>query len=144
MCISVCVSERKGEAVTEALATFLKKRVRKRQRSRRSQLCSSSVSPGSGTERSHFPSSPGWHISTTAALPPSCLYLFCTQIHNHRYREYLSAHKYTRNPLGHMHEYAYLCHSCRYYTNTHKAHSSGASVCGRHYIHVHTCKRAHT
>lgn len=48
-----------GEAVTEALATFLKERVRKRQRSRRSQPCSSSASLGSGTERSHFPSGAG-------------------------------------------------------------------------------------
>lgn len=58
-CVCVCESETEGEAVTEALATFLKESVRKRQRSRRSELCSSSASPGSGTERSHSPSGAG-------------------------------------------------------------------------------------
>lgn len=63
------------------------------------------------------------------AVPPSCLYLCRTQIHKHGYRTHSSAHKYARKPLGRMHKYAYLCHSCRYYTQTHTHRVNRGLLC---------------
>ena len=79
-----CVTKTERERPWPMLSLHFWERGWEKGREARVVSCApSSASPGSGTERSHFPSGAGWHISTMAAVPPSCLYLCCTQLHKH-------------------------------------------------------------
>lgn len=111
--------------MTEALATFLKERVRKKAEKQEKSavllLCRV------GDREESFPLRRWVTYKHHGGL--FLLHVFISAAHKHGCRAHSSAHEYTRNPLGRMHKYAYLCCSCRYYTNIHRARRAAACVC---------------